>query len=103
MKKIIFYIVLIGASCILIYCIDLCSNESCKMLLAQDDNEVKKIQQITFSVDGGNMYFYDQSKKTIYIYSTQGQFRRAFVVDRLGLRLKTSKSSVIRQLIEDEK
>jgi len=51
---------------------------------------------LTFLVDGGNMYFYDMYNQTIYIYSSRGEFRQAFKLKQLGTRLTKINSTDVR-------
>ncbi|MBU1864365.1 MAG: hypothetical protein KKH94_11935 [Candidatus Omnitrophica bacterium] len=56
---------------------------------------------LTFSTDSGNMYFYNEKNQTIYIYSSRGEFRRAFQLEKLGGRLKSLTSAEIRMILQD--
>jgi len=77
-------------------------SEMASSAFAQDNDFSNKDSLLTFCVDGGKMYFYDPRSKKIYIYSTRGEFQRAYEIDKLGMRLKSISSSEIREILEKD-
>lgn len=69
--------------------------------VAFDKNNGAKDQTIKFAVDGGNMYFFDTSSQSVYIYSTRGQLRSAYQIVELGEKLKSLSTFDIRELTQN--
>ena len=101
MKKVSLFICLFFILFLIVYVTFVGNILSCKDLFAQDDNVSKTSSTFTYCVDGGNMYFYDPTEQIIYIYSTRGEFRRAYELETLGMRLKSIHSSEIRKMIAE--
>ncbi len=70
-------------------------------VFAFQDKDTIDQDSLTFSVDGGNIYFYDSNTKTVYVYSVRGDFRKAFSVNSMGENLKQLSLTDIR-LINDK-
>lgn len=60
-----------------------------------------KSRNIDFAVDGANLYFFDADSKMLYIYTTRGEFRKAYEITKLGARLEQLSSAQMRELIEN--
>jgi len=61
----------------------------------------EKKPSIDFDVDGGNLYFFDRSNNTVYIYSSRGEFRRAYKLETPGLRMQTISATEIREKMKN--
>lgn len=70
--------------------------------VAFDRKNSPKDQTIEFAVDGGNMYFFDTSSNSVYIYSSRGQLRNAYQIVELGERLRSLSTFDIRELTKNE-
>jgi hypothetical protein len=95
MKKVLFFI-----SIFLILISGLLINQS--PVFGFENKTDKKTDFLDFYVDGGNLYFFEPETNTVYIYSSRGEFRRAYVLEKPGLRMKSLSTSEIRELIENK-
>lgn len=55
---------------------------------------------VIFSADDGKLYFFSPTEKIVYVYSSQGDFREAFVVNAWGERLESRSRSELRRAKE---
>ena len=91
MKKVLFF-------CNILLILILLGAVNVNLVTAYGKEEKSLNGAVDFVVDGGNMYLFDRSDDIIYIYSSRGEFRRAFYIENMGERLQTLRANELRNL-----